>query len=324
MPESDTLSPFQQAVREAKAEQSPPDHAPAPPAVSTDTPVESPPPSQDTETPAAGVTDEPADAHAEPDSLITDAEFREIQAKFPNDPVKQRKEMNRRFTQTMQELAPFRDLVRAFSKDAKAAIRNLAPQYGLSVSEPSPQEATAHVSESITADALAQIRKDLGPDFDMLAEPIARALYGAITRTVTPLREAQEQTQQQQRAREIAEVERESVAMFQAFEAKHPDWKQHENAMIAFMERLPNTGGKMPFGDYVEMVYGHVTRDQQIHKSVTDGVKAALEKMTKAAQTAESPTPAVPASRVEAAPRKSGTIREFFHEAKQEALAKGA
>lgn len=298
---------MQQAFEAAKVEHSEkPEQAVAPEASTAKTdPV---PPAQHTEQ-AAGAPSVTADAS----DLISDADWAALQETFKGDSAKQRAELNRVFTQKTQALAaerkrlaraePHLDLLDAYETDPAGTIRQLAEQHGLvfapAVEKPAPDAATDRF--------LSLAKTKLGPDLDFLAAPMAAMLSEVTAPLLTELESLKSQTTTIVSKATNAEVD----GHLAAFEKAHPDWKDHEPAMLK-LGLMP--GAHMSAGDYLEACYKLVTFDSQVDKAKAD----AVTKLSKAAEAAEKETQTVPGKQVQLTAPKGATMRDAFAAAKRD------
>ena len=306
MPETE-IATVQQAFDAAKAQ-----HAPATevsPAVAS--------PAQPDEATAA-----PPDtktAPPEPTDLLSDEEYAALERTHANDPAKLAKELKAVFTKKTQALAeqrkslePLQRFQEAYLADPTATITDLATRHGLTIA-PTPQETQVTTTAATIAEVMAaRVKTELGPDLDFLAEPLTRAFRtmaeevakSVAEQTVKPLKEQQDQFLTR------AAVEQTATVM-QTFEKSHPDWKKHEPALVALSRQLQPNG--MTELDYLDLLYAHITRDQQI----ADATRKALERMTQAAETAEGREHPPSDSRITVTSTAPQTIREAYVMAKR-------
>ena len=257
-----------------------------------------------------------ATATTEPNDLVSEAEFTAIQTQFPGDPAKQRAELNKAWTQKTQKLAPYADLIKAYERDPKGTIETLAKQQGLTLGQPAAEskatEQSTTAAATIADQAMEAVKAELGPELDFLAGPIGKAMHKVaemVAKTVTeqtvkPLKEHQAQVTETAAKDQVALV-------IKQFEAKHPDWKAHEPAMAQLATKIQPNG--MAELDYMDLLYTQVTLPQQIESAT----KKAIEKMTKAAETAETRTEGTPESKVSITRNTPNSIAEAFAMAKR-------
>jgi hypothetical protein len=323
-----TASPtFQEAFTAAKEEHSKPAGATEQAAaaeVSTET-ADDTATSQDTEQ-AQGATTEGA-GKPETSDLISDAEYQALSKKYPNDPARLVKEVNKAFTQktqalaaerkTVQALEPYRDLIADYEADPEAAVRRLADMHGLTIAPATTETAATGDKPAATAspsdDTTKVLREALGPELEFLADKLGPAFdklvqataKAAVASEVKPLKDQQDVLVSR------AAVEQRDAVMT-AFEAKYPDWKQHEAAMVELAEKFPPSG-KVTELEYLGMIHTLATKDTQAAATV----KKTIERMTKGAETTERQIPATSASRVKATPPGVPTFREAYEAAKR-------
>lgn len=298
---------MQQAFADAKVEHSEKsEQAPAPEAsTATAAPV---PPAQDTEK-AAGAPP----VTAESSDLITDTDWDALQVAFKGDPAKQRAELNRVFTQKTQGLSAERkrlerlerytDLIDAYETDPAGTIQQLADQHGLAKPPVPEKPAQPSAGES---PYLADAKAALGPDLDFLATPVAALLE----KIAGPLTEKIGKLESQTTSFVTKASEAEVDGHMAAFEKAHPDWKQHEPAMLK-LGLQPGQG--MSAMDYLEACYKLVTYDSQIDKAKA----AAVTKLSEAAEKADKDTQTVPGKQVTLTAPKKASMRDAFAAAKR-------
>lgn len=305
-PQIDTI---QQAFEQAKVEQS---QDQAPPAEASTASTTEDATSQDT-TKALGATTERAD---DPNDLVSDAQFASIQAQFPGDPAKQRAELNKAFTQKTQKLAPYAKLIESYEKDAKATIETLAKQHGLTVGPPVESTATTTTAATIADQAIAQVKASLGPELDFLAEPLGKAIHQVAELVAKSVTESTVKPLQEQQTQITTRAAKEQVAsVMKQFETKYPDWKTHEPAMETLSRQIQPNG--MAELDYLDLLYSHVTREAREKTVAESATKKALEKMTKAAEGAETRTDSTSETKVKETRKSPNSIQEAFAMAKR-------
>ncbi len=313
MPPSETPT-VQQAFDQAKAEHSAQEQAP-PESKSSTAAAADTSTTQDTDT-APGASSERA---TESTDLVSDADFQAIQAKFPNDPVKQRAELNRVFTQKTQELAALRkpleaqkDLLDALESDPTKTITQLAEQLGLKISPSSAETKVTETAATAVDTALESFRQALGPELDFLADKLGPAMKSmaeniaktVIDQNVGPLKQQQETLLSRAAAEQTA-------ATMKTFGEKHPDWKTHEPAMVKLMGQLQPNG--MAEADYLDLLYQHVTRDT----TIADAVKKAMDRITKGAKDADTGDRPTSETKVTDTPPRMPSVMEAFQAAKR-------
>ena len=277
MPETPAVTlqdAFQQATEEQSAAAA--DHAPS---AEASTATAAATPTQDT-APAAGASSESAD-------LITDAELRALQTQFPDDLVKQRAALNKAWTQKTQALAAERqklsaqaELLAELERNGPETVRRLAQQVGLTVTETAPTTTAEATVQDASAQLLEGFKAKLGPEYDFLAPALAPAVMEIaqavaqqiVSTQVEPLKQAREREQAEQTSKAVTDA-------VTAFEGTHADHATHRAAMLALSAKLP-IGPDMAYGEYLDLLYHAVTREQQIAEAVRSKIAA----MTSAAQ----------------------------------------
>jgi hypothetical protein len=315
---TDTLPTFQEAFAAAKAT-----HA-EPAATETDTETDT----ETTETPSETPAETPATETDDKSSLLSDKEYDALAKKHANDPIKLRKELNKAFTQKTQRLAEqakrferfeqFEDVLTEFEADPARTITKLATQYGLKLADTAtPETAAATTAAAETAqpaiDALvAGFKEKLGPEFEYLADSLAPAVMHlvesltkqTVEQTVAPLKADHD-------ARVAQQATEQTTSIMKSFETKHPDWKQHEPAMLKLAEKIQPNG--MDEIEYLELLHSTVTRDRVI----ADATKAAIAKMKEEAAKAEPSIEPTAGSRVKKGRPQGASFSDAYAAAKR-------
>lgn len=245
----------------------------------------------------------PTPSESPTDELVSDTEFKAMQAKHANDPEALRKDLLKVFTQKTQKLAEQRKvtakyeeyapIIDAFEADAEATIRALAEQYGVTIAPPAKETAESapgRTSETDRAALLAEFKESLGPELEYLGDALLpafeklmdRRLGPAVEQVVKPLRE-----QSQVIVNRVAKEE--TAAILGTMKAKYADWDTHQDAMFKLSQQL-QPGKGMTEVEYLDSLYKIATRDawdkakdSTVQAEVGKQVKAALEKMAKGA-----------------------------------------
>lgn len=268
---------------------------------SDDTPVETP--AQE----PAKVADEPTDATETPsDALeLTDEEIKQLS---PKDLGTYRK-LQKAYTQRSQEHSalkkqfdPWKPLIDAVSADPDKALERLAKERGYTLSRATQDNAVReHTAETVGA----------LPEELQFLEPILKArdqqLMDKIERQIAPMRRTTDAIVSEAAAAETAGTMR-------AFEAKHPDWKQHEGKMLEIGQKFVPVPGTMTDFEYTEMLYRLATADV----TKAEQTRSVIEKINKSAANAEPATPGMNSQRVEHTlpPEGERDIRAAFRAAK--------
>lgn len=312
---------IQQAFEQAKAEHSAPQNEPAATEASPD---------------ATGAATTPDEAKTEPpvteavtpetDDLISDADLASLKTKHGNDPDALAKELKAVFTKKTQALAEQRKSVEALSeysdfiadlrKDPSAAIAAAAKQLGLTIApaslEAKATETVTKTTEALADDAVASFRQALGPDLDFLADKLAPAIqamaqqiaHATVGQAVEPLKAHQDTLLSKA-------AEEQKASALASFTEKHPDWKQHEQAITALSAKLqPN--GMEPL-EYLSTLYALATKDI----AAAEAAKKAVARMTKAAAADEGKSTAVSEGKVSLARPANPSLKEAFEAAKR-------
>lgn len=260
--------------------------------------------------------------------LLTDAEFSALQTEHKDDPAALRKSLEKAFTQKTQKLAEaaksterlekHRDVIEAYDADPEATVRELAKSLGLTFADESETK-----TEETKVEVKAQPKPiDFDYDMDKWSEAHAEWSKGEVARLVSeaiqPLKVGQ-QTILEKHAAESTET------VMKALTAAHPDWTEHEPAMLALSLKLAPAQG-MTENEYLEHLYTIVTAPKAVAAAVKDvdakvaaGVKAALAKMEKGAASTDTKTGRTPEDQVTAGPPngRAPTFSEAFAAAKR-------
>lgn len=266
--------------------------------------------------------------------LITDEEFSTLQTKYAKDPAKLRGELEAAFTKKTQALAEQRrsterlsryvDIIDAYEADPEATVLALAQQHGLTITRPG--ETTAETADTTTTavDAvLGEFKEALGPELEYLADGLAPAITKLVERlTASTVDKATEPLKAQTKGLLDRAAVEQTETVLQAFGKTHPDWQEHEDAMFALSQKLSPNG--MSEVEYLGHLYKLVTADAQasahakeLETKVAAGVKAAIAKMTKGAETTETRQDATPERQVRSQPPSTPTIHEAYEAAKR-------
>lgn len=316
---TDTVPTFQEAFAAAKAEHTA--------AAANDATTPDPEPS----TPETTATDGEADAAAgdSETSLISDAEYDALAKQHGNDPAKLRRELNKAFTQKTQKLAAertaleplkalaeHRELLEALQSDPEGTLKALAEQHGLKFAEPTAEVETAQQAQSAAQPAVDAIvdsfKQKLGPELEYLADSLAPAItelvktltQQTVTEATAPLKAAEQARLQQQAVEQ-------TQATMSAFEQAHPDWKQHEPAMLKLAQQLQPNG--LSETEYLEQLYRLVTFDTQ----VAEATKKKIAAVNEAAKKAEPRAQTTADTNVRRTAPKAATFHDAFEAAKR-------
>lgn len=260
-------------------------------------------------------------AQPEISDLISDEELQSLRTTTGNDPDKLAKELKAVFTKKTQalaaerkqvaKLAEYADFIADLDTDPAGALTRAAEQLGLVVS-PKPAEVKAtEAASSIVQDVSAQVAAALGPELDFLAPAITKAIEAVVEpRLKHAIGEAVEPVKAAQQALVDKASAEQTEATLKAFTDRHPDWKQHEPAMLK-VGILPSPG--MTELDFMEALYTLATKDAVVAKAT----KAAIDRLTKGAATAEGKDAPLSGDKVTVSRPAHPTIAEAFAAAKR-------
>jgi len=186
--------------------------------------------------------------------LIGQAKFDELK----DDPTALRKELNRAATKKFQELsgerkrlAPYAEFVKAYEANPRAAASELAQQLGIEIVKPKSEVKAEAAVEAVSDQIKEGVRKALGPEYEDLADRLGEAIHSAasliVGEAIKPLQEGQNTLITESSARE-------SEIILRSFAKDHPDWKDHESAMVALTKKMP-VGSGMSEREYLDNIY---------------------------------------------------------------------
>jgi hypothetical protein len=284
---------------------------------------QAPEPTKEAEVPASveqKVEEKPSEA-AQPEGseeLLAQGEY----DKLKDDPQALRKALNTAFTQKTQALAeqrkalePYQGLIDRWNTDPQGTVRALAEQAGVRLE----QVETKQEVRDATSEVVAELKLDLGPDLEFLADKlgpalerlIAREAGQAISKEVEPLKQQAQKMQEETVTQQIE-------ANLEMFSDKHPDWRKYEAEMTKIGARFqPVATGKDSWMEYMETLYFLATKDGRegdIAKKTVERMKASAEK----SQTSEG---GVSGSKVTKAAPKGASFDAAFDQSWKDASA---
>lgn len=255
----------------------------------------------------------------ETDELLTKDEV----AKLSPEGQANYKKMQKAYTQKTQTLAAERkklenwqNVIDAFEADPVGTLRKIAPQYGLQFAEAAAKEAeetTQDPNAEVTAQMQTELRELLGPEQEALADGLTKIFDRALrSATQSAVKAEVEPLKQRDQERALEEITTTTETEMKAFGDKHKDWKQHEPKMLEIGKKLLPAEG-MTTADYLETLYYLATKDQ----SEAEQVNKVVERINKAASSAEPQESAVNTTRVTPARPKRPTLEEAFEAAEK-------
>lgn len=272
----------------------------------------------------------------ETSDLITDEEFTALQTKHKDDPAALRKDLVGVFTRKTQALAEekksverlrsYSDIIDAYESDPEATIKALAKQHNIDLTPAKAGETeTTEETEDAVEQVLSEFKEALGPDLEYLADGLAPAITKLVERlTATTVEKATAPLKKGQETLLTKAATEQTETVMKTFGEKHPDWEEHEPAMLELSKKLqPNGMGEV---EYLETLYALVTRDtsteatkKQTEKQIADGVKAALKKMEQGATNTDTKTRHTPDGQVTTGPPngRAPSFSEAFAAAKR-------
>lgn len=233
------------------------------------------------------------------------AEDKAALAKAPKEVQKLAKGLQRSYTQKMQALGEVEKFKKQLEGDPQSILQRLAEANGLKVKfgEEAKAETTTQAADPIAAVAAAVRAKwvpIIGDEAsDQLLAGVQEIVAAASGAAVKPLIESQTAREREQATARFKDD-------FGRFEKEHPDWKQHETAMLELSKQV---NPQMSPYDTAKFLYDHVTRPQQLAKAKAEASGAA--KVKRAVADAEPPPRTrIPGSKVKTAAPVYKTSRD--------------
>lgn len=228
--------------------------------------------------PAEKVGDKTEPTTEDENELISDAEFKALQAQHADDPAALKKSLlgaytkktqalatQRRSVQRLEQYAPILD---AFEADPEATLRALIEEQGIDIAKWIPAtEGTADpgkakaAADAERASLMTDAQEVLGPELDYLADPLVKLFEkllerrgpAYVDRAVQPLKQATERLTGKT-------LQDESASIMTQFETKRPDWKTHEPAMNKLAAQMTPAPGMTEL-DWLDTLYKVASRD---------------------------------------------------------------
>lgn len=231
----------------------------------------------------------------------------EDKAAIAKDPTlkKAYKGLMQSYTKKMQALGEVEKFKKQLEGDPQSILQRLAEANGLKVKfgEEAKAETTTTTTDPIAAVAAAVRAKwvpIIGDEAsDQLLAGVQEIVAAASGAAVRPLIESQTAREREQATARFKDD-------FGRFEKEHPDWKQHETAMLELSKKV---NPQMSPYETAKFLYDHVTRDRQIAKAKAEASGAA--KVKRAVADAEpAPRTRIPGSKVKTAPAVYKTSRD--------------
>jgi hypothetical protein len=225
--------------------------------------------------------------------------------------ARQRKELTEKYGR-FEQYAP---LLEALDEDPKETIIRLAKMHDVPLASADNDTKAGNGSGDMVKEQtsrMAQQLQDLfGPENSELAKSMAqifegnmRELESNIRKDVDPLK-TQYQTIAERSAAEAAERD------MQAFEQRHPDWKQYEPKIVELGKKLEPKG--MSVGDYMDLLYTLASAGKKSADTTTEVVN----RLKQAAESAEEPTQGVKDTNVTPSAPPKPTMQQAFEAAKK-------
>ena len=290
---------FTEAIKEPEA-----------PAEPAGEPESTPEPSTEPQTtPDEPTAEAPEGEAAEPELLSKEEEAALLKNPATAKALKEMKAALTRKTMALADerraLAPLQEFSEKFQADPKGTLKALMDHTGIRLDEPAPT-----TQAQTKTDKAVELLKSWGFTDEQAAQqaPALRDLIKeSANEAITPIRKEQEQLLQES-------VQRETKAIIEQFEKRHPDYKKHEAALSKVM-KLVSPNGDISEMDYLENCWKIATFDIR----EADQTKKVLEKVTAAAKKSESSAPGVPAQRVSKAAPKFESLNDAIDRCAEDA-----
>jgi hypothetical protein len=196
---------------------------------------------------------------------------------------------SQKLAEQRRELEPYQEFIKSYQEDPRKTIQWLAEQHGINFRESDSRAETAAKVEAATKTLTDELRAALGEDFDFIGAKIGptleRSIKSIVDESIKPIAQLTNQIN-------LEAAQKKTEAVLQSFDQKHPGWRKHEKAMIDLASKI--TVKNMDEADFMEMVYGHVTRDLAIAKEA----RSIVNKINASAAKSESPEGGVEQSRI--------------------------
>lgn len=281
-------------------------------------------------TAAAATEDKKPAAKPADTTLISPEEFTALQTKHAKDPVALVKALEGAFTKKTQTLAAerksverlqqYEPLLDAYESDPMAVLKLLAEENGVELVTKGGAPAAATTETTAAVDTmLDDFREALGPELEYLADGLAPAITKLVEKLSAKTVEAATkplEEQQKSLLRKAANDQTDSVMT--TFGTAHPDWKDHEPAMMALAAKIEPKG--MTEVEFLEHLYSVATRDaweKNKDTQIAEATKKAVDKINKGAASTETHQAATPPSQVKKAPPENPTFSEAYEAAKR-------
>lgn len=218
------------------------------------------------------------------------------------------------YTKRMQELGETEKFQKMLQGDPQAILQRLAEANGLKVKfggeAEAPVATSANPLQMVAAGVRAKWLPIIGEEAtDQLLAGVQELVSAGSGAAVKPIIESQTKREQEQ-------VQARFKEDFGRFEKEHPDWREHENAMLELSKQV---NPQMSPYDTAKFLYTHVTRDRQIAAAKMEGVTKAATRVKRAVADAEPvPRTRIPGSKVKTAPPVYATAKDAVRAAMAE------
>lgn len=269
--------------------------------------------SDDTQTIDGTPPQEPEDADEGDDTSTDDDDAQgsdlddDVRIDYSSLDAETRKKVNRILTRTQQRHAKARDedregqaIAKALKEDPQGFIRLIGQQLGLDIKEAPKTQAEVDTAYQVAV-------KQLGKEGADALLPVLEAFSNSIvTSKMTPV------MQELQSLRATA-AQASADADVKLFEARNPDWKKYEAAMLDVGKRIRPAEGSST-QDYLQILYNEATKGR---KSAATAKKVAARVVKASEGATDVSTASVPAGKVShTRPEGKITAKQAFEAAK--------
>src|SRR3990172_3081299 len=174
------------------------------------------------------------------------------------------KRMHGTYNKRLQEIAADKDradFAKRFESDPDFAIQQIqarAAKLGMTITKAQAQQAAEKQAATGSAsvappEVVEQVRKNLSPELQWMAEQIANSQWALIQSQLKPL-------QDQRQSERLQAYQTQYDSLIEELSGKAPGWETHENEMLELLEFIkgPDLSHKK-FGSKPELLYKIVT-----------------------------------------------------------------
>jgi hypothetical protein len=279
----DAFAAARASLADQSSDQDPDTDTPASP---DDTPTE--PPAEEPET----VADQPTETTSEPDTILSPEQLAALSPKERANAEKWQAKLTQKaqaLSAKERELDEWKPLIESMKENPDDVIAEYARARGFTISRQAQDTQTVSTEATEVIAGLPEDLKFLGPILKPMFERYGQTIIQSVEAKVNPIAQAHNLMMTEAAAAQ-------TQATLESFTTKHPEWQQHEPAMVELAKKfIPTPGSSMTDAEYMDTLYALVTAKQ----SKADLVKATVKQINKSAASVEPNTPGVSESRVE-------------------------